>query len=93
MTDQEPLKIPDFDPTPRWARLLTHGAAVCLGLALILVGYGGWVISHGAGCLAAPPPCAPPGLLTRDALRQLWLPVALGVAAILWGVASLIRRR
>ncbi|MBT28158.1 MAG: hypothetical protein CMO01_00755 [Thalassobius sp.] len=84
--------LPDFDPTPRWARIGMHVLGCLLGISLIVLGYANFAISNSVGCLTHPGPCPPAAPWSGEALRKLWLPVGAGFLALSWTLRAGLKR-
>jgi hypothetical protein len=89
MNDQ--LDIPDFDPTPAWARGLFHVLVGLFGLAFMGFAVARYWLLDANGCYGSAGACDRLPLMSMDAIGIFWAPALFGLTLILYLLRKLFK--
>lgn len=78
MDEKQPRKSPDWDPTPRWLRILFRAVVCLFGVAMLVAAWPVFTLKSGIQCTYQGI-CAEPSILGPHAIATLWPMLAIGL--------------
>ena len=81
MDDNQPLKFPDWDPTPRWLRNMFRAVVFLFGLAMLLAAWPIFMLKPGIRCKYQGI-CETPSILGPHAFETLWPMLGIGLCLV-----------
>ena len=79
MDKNEPLKSPDWDPTPRWLRNMFRAVVFLFGLAMLFAAWPIFTLKSGIRCMYQGI-CETPSIFGPHAFGTLWPMIGIGLS-------------